>query len=245
MKDSSSIKLVSINIEGARHLKSVLDFLYKTQPDVICLQEVFKRDFEWFKTELGMQGSYAIMVNKPDNRSTGGKPISFGIGTLSTHELKNIKQQYYFGSPDSIDTIPKEDGSKEYRVFLSSVITRGKTDFIIGNTHFTWTPDGQADNFQREHIVKMLQILDSFPEIIFCGDFNAPRGKEIFQKIAERYRDHIPKKYTTSIDKDLHRKGDLQLMVDGLFSSKEYKTKNVHFIAGISDHQVLSVEIVR
>ena len=62
---SSSLKLISLNIEGDKHIPQVLAFFKREQPEIICLQEVFLPDFKMFKKELGMEGAHAIMIKKP------------------------------------------------------------------------------------------------------------------------------------------------------------------------------------
>lgn len=115
--------------------------------------------------------------------------------------------------------------------------------FRIGTTHFTWTPDGEADEVQRTDIESLFAVLEKQGDIIFTGDFNAPRGKEIFSRLAERYHDNVPSEYTTSIDSTLHRAGDLPHMVDGIFSTSGYAVQNVRMVCGVSDHCALVAEV--
>jgi len=248
MESSSStfLKLVSLNIERNKHIPQVLAFLKQKQPEVVCLQEVFLQDFEMFKKELGMEGTHAEMIKKPRySKERKNTPVSHGIGLLSSYPFQQLHKSYYYGDATSIQKIQKNEPSKEYGVLLYATLKKDGVEFTIGTTHFTWTPDGKADETQRKHLDKLLLILKTLPEIIFSGDFNAPRGGEIFTKIAERYTDHIPKKYTTSIDKNIHRAGDLKLMVDGLFSTPHYTTANVRLVEGVSDHMAIIAEVKR
>jgi endonuclease/exonuclease/phosphatase family metal-dependent hydrolase len=79
--------------------------------------------------------------------------------------------------------------------------------------------------------------------IILCGDFNAPRGREIFSRLAKRWHDNVPLHYVTSIDPKLHRAGPLQLMVDGVFSTTDYRVRNVVLHQGVSDHCAITADI--
>jgi endonuclease/exonuclease/phosphatase family metal-dependent hydrolase len=86
----------------------------------------------------------------------------------------------------------------------------------------------------------------NFKEIVFCGDFNAPRGGEIFSAFADRYKDNIPEKYKTSLDSSHKGYGKPwweTTMVDGIFSTPRYIVKNVIFHKGLSDHQAVTAEI--
>lgn len=79
---------------------------------------------------------------------------------------------------------------------------------------------------------------------MLAGDFNAPRGGESFSAIAARYRDNIPPNYQTSIYAPLHRSGqDLELMVDGLFTTPGYRAENVELTSGMSDHYAIVADI--
>jgi exonuclease III len=240
-----SLKLISLNIEGDRHITQVLTFLKKEQPEIICLQELFLEDFEMFKKELDMEGAYAPRTKKPHYDEETGIPMSLGVGLLSKHSLQNIQKLYYSGNPESIEQIQKGDIHKECGVVLCTTVIKSGVEFTIGTTHFTWTPNGKADNNQREDIAKLLHALGKIEEITLCGDFNAPRGGEIFSELKKKYKDNIPQEYTTSIDKTLHHAGDLQLMVDGLFTTPSYKTTNVRLVDGISDHMAIMAKIKR
>ena len=124
---------------------------------------------------------------------------------------------------------------------------KGNESFVVGTTHFTWSPDGIPDDFLRKDMKSLLAILQDIPEIVLCGDFNAPRGGEIFDALAQRYKDNIPLEYDTSIDVNLHRDGkkmaDRSLMVDGLFTTSFYKCSNVRLVGGVSDHFAIIAEV--
>lgn len=124
----------------------------------------------------------------------------------------------------------------------ADIVINGQVHKIL-TTHFTWTPAGSVTDEQRQNLQKMLDILSGLEPFVLTGDFNAPRGKEIFDKLAEAYTDWVPQHYTTSIDQNLHRAKGLQFMVDGLFTSPEYQAKNVRMIEGVSDHQAIVADL--
>lgn len=248
MKDA--IKLISVNIEREKHLDLVKAFIQKEQPDIVCLQEVFKSDFKKLEETLGMVGFFGNMGNFLYDRE--GKSGILGVGMLSALPLQNSYLVYYHGDERSAKDIrieKDEDVHKYYRVLAYGTVVKGRTSFTIGTTHFTWSPNGQANDVQREHLRKLLKVLKDFREIVFCGDFNAPRGGEIFDTISKHYIDHIPKEYTTSIDVNLHHLGEKlrgkPLLVDGLFSTPHYKVENVRLVDGVSDHLAIVAEITK
>lgn len=114
--------------------------------------------------------------------------------------------------------------------------------FRIGTTHFTWTADGQADEAQRRDLKNLFKILDATGDIAFAGDFNAPRGLEIFSALSERFKDNIPQHYDTSIEGN-PRRNSLKLMVDGLFTTSLYEAYDVEMISGVSDHYAIKARL--
>lgn len=84
-------------------------------------------------------------------------------------------------------------------------------------------------------------------DFVLVGDFNAPRGGPIFDRLAAVYTDWIPHEVRTTIDPVLHRAGDLQIVVDGLFSTSSYRASGVEVLCGVSDHCAISarIELIR
>lgn len=243
MLSTSSLKLISLNIEGKKHLDRVISFLESQRPDVICLQEVFEDDFHMLEKRFGMKGDYARMTKV----TRKGQARFEGVGLLTNQALEYTKKLYYYSVGDP-DVLPEKIANQitVFRPLLCGAFVKEGDKFIIGTTHFTWTPDGQADDRQRKDLDALFALLRAFPEIILCGDFNAPRGREIFSRIAERYRDNIPKHYETSLDENLHRtRGQTRYMVDGLFSSPGYRVENAELICGISDHCAVAGKIFK
>jgi len=47
--NSPSIKIISLNIERSKHIDRILPFLVREQPDVFCVQELCKKDIQYFQ----------------------------------------------------------------------------------------------------------------------------------------------------------------------------------------------------
>lgn len=234
-------KLISINIENEKHIERVLDFVSREKPDVLCLQEVLERDVPVFEKALDTRGIFAPMGILPvaDSREE-----IIGVGIFSSFPLNNVQSHYYakYGREPRVWT--DEVTNLADRVLLSAKITTGETSYTVATTHFTWTPDGQATDRQRRDLSAFLDVLSRYDEILFSGDMNAPRGLETFEAIANRYQDHIPPEYLTSLDPELHKtKGEKHLMVDGLFGTPHYSTTDVRLQSGISDHMAIVATI--
>lgn len=235
-ESSSDILLISVNIQGSRNLDLVLPFLKKEMPDVLCVQELFEVDLPLFAEGLGMKTSLFVPVCL---YSQDGPPKPWGIGLFSKLPARNVSEVFYSGSREDLMVHVQGDMSTRHGALAYGTFRKDGQDFTVGTLHFTWTPDGEADDLQRRDLETLFGILERFPEIIFCGDFNAPRGREIFDAIAARYKDNIPGEYKTSIDGNIHRAGPLPYVVDGLFTTPQYVAENTRLVDGVSDHMAI------
>ena len=240
---SVSLKLISLNIERSKHLDLVLPFLVSQRPDVDFLQELFERDISKFSDALeGASCEFVPMARYI--RET--PPQIMGVGIFSRFPVHGGDVLYYRGDPMHLPELdqdnPKTYNNKNLPLVWRDVKKEGVL-FRIATTHFTWTPDGQADDDQRRDIKELLRVLEPEGEFVLCGDFNAPRGGEIFGMLARKYTDNVPLRYTTSIDGSLHRDGPLPFMVDGIFSTPGYNVSEVQLVSGVSDHCALVAQV--
>ena len=242
MLDNPPLKFISINIEKHRHIGRVLDFFGKENPDVVCFQEILEEDFLVFLETLGFFGQFVPMARYLPKYTSSEEPVVSGIAIISKFPLK-IETLYYYGSPSLVPDFIRGEANTYNRMVLVGKFSLNGKKFNIGSTHFTWTYDGNIDDWQRKDLANLMEQLEKYPEIIFCGDLNAPRGREVFDTLASKYKDNIPAHLTTSIDKNLHRAGDLQLMVDALFTTPGYEARNVRLQNGVSDHMAVVAEL--
>lgn len=242
------LKLVSINIERSNHLDRVHAFLEHHVPDVVCLQELMEHDIPYFENVCG--GGHCIFSPMTHYLAQDRLGV-MGMGIFSRLPISKNEARYYLGSHDAIvDFDPTNAETKHtteaYAVIFCDIEKDGHT-FRIATTHFTWTPNGAPDDFQRADLQGLLAVLETLGEFVLCGDFNAPRmyqgaSGEIFSAIAARYKDNIPLQYETSIDVSLHHNGTLHpqeladKMVDGVFSTSDYAVSDVELVSGVSDH---------
>lgn len=242
------MKLISVNIDLKRQLTTVWPFLKQEKADIVCLQEVHKEDLKELAKELEMEPVFGQMSSIGRNVYLEPPFSPYGVGMLSALPIQDIQMSYYRGTEEEAKTKLFSGNSKDdAHPLLHITVQKEDKAFTIGTTHFTWSPDGKADDAQRRDIENLLSILEGIPELILCGDFNAPRGGEIFDAIAQEYTDNIPAEYTTSIDTDLHRDGEKMrhksLMVDGLFTTRRYECSSVRLVNGVSDHCAIVAEI--
>jgi endonuclease/exonuclease/phosphatase family metal-dependent hydrolase len=239
----AALKLVSLNVERSKHLDRVVPFLQRENADVVCMQEFVEHDIDQLSQALqGASCVYEPLAKRPQDHPPG----IIGLGIFSRLPMSARRADYYVGKPgvllDNIQ-IDETTYNNMNRVVLSCDIEKEGNAFQIATTHFRWTPNGEPDQGQREDMMALLRVLTDLGQFVLCGDFNAPRGGEIFSMLASRFKDNIPVEYKTSIDGSLHRSGPLPYMVDGLFTTPGYVARDVRLQFGVSDHAAIIATI--
>jgi endonuclease/exonuclease/phosphatase family metal-dependent hydrolase len=225
------MRLLSLNVFRDNYINLLTLFLKKSSFDVVCLCEVNFCDLEKIENALKMEGIFFPMFSdKTEN----------GICILSKHKIKSHKSFYYYKKDRKNKRFPNID-----RVLLTAKIGIDGVDYDIATTHFTWTKNGKADDFQRTDLKELFSILDNYPELVLCGDFNIPQGEELYFEFIKRYKGNVPLTYKSSLDPKLHKAGHLNLVVDHLFTSPKYCAKNVKLISGVSDHKAIVAKIYK
>lgn len=243
-----SLSLISLNVERSKHLERVVPFLREQEPDVFCVQELSESDYPLFKKMFRFASPFVPL----SMYSEEGQRIPQGIGIFSNLRIYKTDAHYYVGDPSTLpETIPgqPETYTKGNRAVLFATVEKDGVPYRIATTHFTWSEKGEASDTQREHLQSLLSALEAEKELVLCGDFNIPRGGELFSELAVRYKDNIPPEYATSIDVALHRNrlGDpeelSQKMVDGLFTTPGYPARDVELASGVSGHMAIVATI--
>lgn len=231
------LKLVSINIEGRKHLKEVKNFLAREKADAVCLMEVCQSDV------LVLAGEeYPFVVFAQNDvlgnitGSTGLDPT--GVAILSKVVMIDVEKTNLGERPRNRVVLPKS-GTHAPVLLIAKI-----GDYQIGAVHFTWTKKGEVSSEQTMHIGKLLTYLEAKGELVLCGDFNIPRGNDNYKMIAKVLKDNIPSVVESTIDPVLHYgnqevAGKLKLVVDYIFSTPKYKVGEVEVVQGVSDHCAL------
>lgn len=238
------LKLISINIQTDLHHDRVIPFLQKEQPDVVCLQEVFKEELAIYEKALNMTSYFKPMCLIESFIKADGKNYILGPAILTKHQVK-FSSEYIVGTEEDVPIFEHKFSKTERDinnlvVLWADVKDTDGDEYRISTTHFTWTPEGLSTEYQKNDMKKLIEVLDNkLKGFILTGDLNAPRGNETFSMLSEKYKDNIPAQYTSSLDPNLHRVKGLVHMVDGLFSTPEYNLKNVELHEGVSDHKAI------
>jgi endonuclease/exonuclease/phosphatase family metal-dependent hydrolase len=235
------LKLISLNIEGNRHIEKVILFLKKENADVVCLQEVFIDGFESIKGELKTKGKFFPLTNNtdPSKKCQIGNGLK-GMAIFTKLPNSGMNFKLYKGEGKTPEQAHANSGD---RGIAYAEFEKDDKNFTIGTTHFTWTADSEANDEQRKNFSKLMHIVKAFPHFILCGDFNAPRGKEIFSKFTKFFVDNIPPEVNTTLDPKHHRAPHLRYVVDSIFSTSPYEVSNVRIVDDISDHKAIIGEI--
>ncbi|OGI20424.1 MAG: exodeoxyribonuclease III [Candidatus Melainabacteria bacterium RIFCSPHIGHO2_02_FULL_34_12] len=158
----AKLKLISWNVNGirAQQKKGFVEWLTKTSPDILCVQET-KAHIEQLNNELINPDGYKSFW------SSGEKKGYSGVATFTKKEPKKIESGLGVKKCDS-----------EGRILITDY-----DDFILFNIYF---PNGQRDqerlNYKMGFYDEFLKYIDDLKEkgkkIIVCGDVNTAH-KEI------------------------------------------------------------------
>lgn len=246
------MKIASLNIYGGALLEKAIKSFTNRGIEALCLQEVNREDIPKLQKALGLPfASFCPMWNVLENNPYGFKRGRMGTAILSKHPAE-FKTEYYDGSPYSVPIFNTKNPNNSNRALQTAEIdhpTEGK--ILVGTTHFTWTPDGKADDQQRTDLTALIKILQDKENLVLMGDMNAPRGGEIFIRLSNIHKDRmhnlltdrLPKFVETTIDSTVHRNKALHLVVDVLLTSPNITTHSFETVNGVSDHIGLITQV--
>ena len=244
---NSAITLLSLNMHQDYHLETVTALITERATDVICLQETQKIFVEDIARRLGYDFLFSLRTYNA-SRDDGAELREEGVA-LIWHPSLRLRDSSVIAYREKDQPVVKrltDDPNDVRRTMLVATLLRGVQVFRIGTTHFTWTPDGSASEEQCGDMHRMLSALEVFHDeygIVFCGDFNAPRGGEILKMMSDVYTDNLPRSIVTTLDQALHRAAPIFHAVDSIFCTKEYAVSDVAVVDGVSDHMALFAKV--
>lgn len=239
--DNSSLKLGCLNIEKYRHIARVIPALCECNLDVICMQEVPEDMVGRIAEALHASAYYRSLWRVW--REEFQEERSFGIAVFVRNGTAVHYDEFFYHRASSTDEPWPQDRMLQY-----ITIEKDGVHYHIGNTHFTWTPDALPSFEQYRDMSALLGMVDACipnDDLVLCGDFNAPRGGAIWEKLSARFYDNIPSYILTTLDQSYHRAAPILLVVDGMFTSDHYSVTDVQVVDGISDHMLIAGNVVR
>lgn len=227
------ITLLTLNIENDRHLDRVEAAIAEHLPDVVCLQEVLEANCARLASVGGYDVKFALGGRQP---RPSGEERNWGVAVLTRIPVRRQVETCYAADP-VVRVLRHPDDTR--RVVLMTELEHQGQPYRIATTHFTWTPDGHISQLQKADFTRLDRALADYADYVLCGDFNAPRGREMFGKFVDELGlvDHLPADVTTTLDARFHRAGPLELVVDTIFSTPEYRVTDMRVLDGISDHK--------
>lgn len=237
------ISLLTLNVEGDRHNDRWLPVASGLNLDVLCLQELFKVDCDHIAQELQMWYVFAPTVVIDETNRYGFAPKGeWGVGLFSKLPVTSHEIEYYVGGTEL--KVHKEPNDPSRALISVTVRAEGK-DYTIATTHFTWSPEGATTDVQLNDFEGLKKLLKAKKEYVLCGDFNAPRGKKMFNQFLQLgLKDNLPLEVTSTIDETLHyAQKKLELAVDNIFTTPGYTVSDVQILKRVSDHKGISATI--
>lgn len=242
-------KLLTVNIEGDKHLARLAPFIAEENPDIVCLQEAFREDMEEL---LGTEYQIEFLPMCLKER-VGGSLAQWGVAVATRAPAQHVIREYYYQPTTTL--IPYDGHSIDtkrktiWQGLVGVKVDDGGKSLMIFTTHFTWTPNGASNQYQANDMHGLLSFLSTQEPHILCGDFNIPRKQNaLYPILASHYTDHVPQEYGTSMYLPLHRtKDDLvqgpqvaSFMVDYILSTPNtYTISPADMRGNVSDHYAL------
>lgn len=248
------MKLVSLNIEGLKHLDRVLPFIRREEPDILGLQEVPEsvvREVE----ALGYDVRFAPMVVRTHGEALLPEGVLYGVRT-ETAKLLDVRIHYLIQPQGTFqDFNPEEEYFGVNNACIFGNIAVNGEEYTIGITHFAWTKHGPVpSSAQHRAMEKLLAIIPAEGPHILCGDFNIPRDQNpLYGTLTEHYTDAVPRSYASSMDPTLHKLAGVKelkemftsFMVDYVFTQPPYRAENVRLEFDLSDHAGVIADILK
>lgn len=256
-----NLKVLHLNIEKNKHLDTVLQLLSEQRPDIACFAEAMQGDMKKLSKKLEYELVFAPLVNIKNKNGQDQE----GSAILSRVPIQKKEIHRYDGnSTTEIPTYTEgqfilRDGKREnerwlyHNSLLTASILIDNTLVTIATTHFPVTdhslPKLSSHNFSdlagiddiehaRVYFDRLIQIIRVLPSpIIFTSDLNNTRGEYVYNTLAHELVDIVPQSVISSIDPVLHRRPNLQLMVDTIMTSSNISVGEFKVIEGVSDHK--------
>lgn len=241
-----SMKLISVNIEGQKHLDKIRELLSNENPDVVCLMECFPDTIDYLADDKYPYRLYVptYQVDQIEGEGEQGLVASktrvWGEAIISKYPLIDSQITYLSMDEYGPENLPTHGTDNHIpALILANVDIAGKL-YRVGTIHLTWTPKASMTNRQRLNVAELLDLVAG-QELVLSGDFNIPRGNDVYLQMARYFQDNIPDSIHSTLDPELHyrNKGQvkkLELVVDYVWSTPKYIVSDLKVISGVSDH---------
>lgn len=245
------MKVISLNIEGDRHLNQrVLPFLRSSKADLFCLQEVYQADVQQIVESLGGQTYIFQALYNITNQNRWQINPRGPWGLLVVSQKPHTKfTRFCYNLGDSVDVeqppdLIRQTACQRWVLMSETQDENGKT-YRVATTHFTWSAGGESTALQLADARELKSWLSDWPDFVLMGDLNAPRSGETFRLISQSLRDWLPASIESTLDPNLHYAAPLKLVVDACLTTANYQATNLEVICGVSDHCAIVTNLER
>jgi endonuclease/exonuclease/phosphatase family metal-dependent hydrolase len=217
--------------------------LLSEKADVVCLAECFPDTIEYLSSgkypyQL-FTATYMVDQDK-ENTLIASNTRRWGEAILSKYPLTDTQITYLSMDIYGPTNLPIHGTDNHIPALLLANVEINGEVYRLGTVHLTWTPKARMTKRQRVNVLELLELVKN-EELVLAGDFNIPRGNEMYKKLLTKYRDNIPMNVVTTLDPELHYRntkqaGTLKLVVDYVFSTSKYLVSEVRVVSGVSDH---------
>jgi endonuclease/exonuclease/phosphatase family metal-dependent hydrolase len=257
-----TFNILHLNIERNNHIETLKKLIKESNPHIICLAEAMNKDIKKIANDFGYQFAFAPLILLKDGNNTDQE----GSAILSKYPILEVNKYRYDDQISDITPLvliedliskngerPSNRFKYNYTLLTASIKINENQKIIVSTTHFPVTDhnspgyknhemknflnidDIEHSNVCMDRLIHIIRSLDG--PIIFTADLNNPRGEYIYDLLAHELIDIVPNSLKSSIDPKLHRVKNLQLLVDTIMVSSDFKTESFKVIEGVSDHK--------
>lgn len=250
------MKLITLNIWGAKIHKPLVEFLKResADTDIFCFQEVYNGgslihtggDVTNIYSELeGLLPDFVALYSESLSCEIHGIQVPYGIALFVRKNVTVLKQGTFeiFASHDGPRLSLKQGIRLWNRLLQFVTISLNGKQVTIFNLHGLWIGGGKDDNEGRiEQSTRVRSIMDSFEgEKILCGDFNLNPETESMKILEQGMRNLITENGITSTRSHYYIKepkfADYSLVTPGVNVSGFQVLQDV-----VSDHLALQLK---
>lgn len=224
------MRILSVNIEGSRHLDTVSKLIDEYDADVACVQELFEADRALLDDRFAEVAFYPRILQAWDGRPAAPK----GIAIASKNRFEPLVVRY--AGPDELVPYERFDESTVRR----AIVAGSFGGLLVATTHMMVTEGASVQPFQFKDVDAILSILEPYRRVLLCGDFNATRGGPVYDVLSRAFTDRIAPDVRSTLDPEMHKARPKELVVDGCFTRDVDARCELRF--GVSDHAALLIE---
>lgn len=186
------MKLFHLNIEKGRKYLDLIKYVNKTEPDILCLQELAGGDYhnqkgDHFQEILNDLPQYNGVLSK-QNEPEGHANTYMGVGIFVLRGHRIYSKKEVIMTPNSGRMITSDDPMNMHcgNTALDVVIKLNGKRVSIVTGHFTWENSPYDNSYKIERAAKVLKHLRKLQhDFVLTGDFNVKAETKTVSQFSE------------------------------------------------------------